>query len=139
MRWEARPVEKNNGRVHTLVRRRADGGPAHAIQRAMVEPHLAERCLQLLERNRRQIVGRLAHSRAFAGYSRSMLVHHEQADGRAGHGESPEGCDLPGSHDGRGDWTRTSDLLNPIQVRYQNCATPRRRAESTRPWQDPPK
>ncbi len=35
---------------------------------------------------------------------------------------------------GRGDWTRTSDLLNPIQARYQICATPRRLdwcAEST--------
>ena len=31
--------------------------------------------------------------------------------------------------DGRGDWNRTSDLLNPIQARYQICATPRRELE----------
>jgi hypothetical protein len=27
-------------------------------------------------------------------------------------------------HPGRGDWTRTSDLLNPIQARYQTALRP---------------
>jgi hypothetical protein len=37
---------------------------------------------------------------------------------------------------GRGDWIRTSDLLNPIQVRYQAALRPdRRRSHSLRSGQ----
>ena len=34
---------------------------------------------------------------------------------------------------GRGDWIRTSDLLNPIQVRYQAALRPDRRRSHSLP------
>ena len=92
-------------------------GPTHALRG--VHPRNAP-CSQGASPPTARCLRRFA---ATARLPRRSLVESSRRGGQRKGAASGAGGSLG---DGRGDWIRTSDLLNPIQVRYQICATPRR-------------